>query len=115
VKGAARPGKRPESELLGHSDFAVGSAPPGPTSDLRTDCFGSFWWFVSPPDLPPGPPDDLGSGDNRIIAPVRRRRGLCEILLVKAVEAGPTAEDFAADIGGDAGVGQHPGGHVGEA
>src|SRR5215472_10534103 len=49
-----------------------------------------------------------------VVAPLGGGRGLVEIGDGEAVEASAAAEDLAADLGGDAGVGQHPCRHLGE-
>src|SRR5215472_3085999 len=49
-----------------------------------------------------------------VVAPLGGGRGLVEIGDGEAVEASAAAEDLAPDLGGDAGVGQHPCRHLGE-
>src|SRR5262249_53862612 len=51
----------------------------------------------------------------KVVAPLRRRPGLGEVRLAKAIEARTAAEDPAADLRSDAGVPQHPLRHLGKA
>src|SRR6266481_647628 len=50
-----------------------------------------------------------------VVAPLGGGAGLGEVGLTETVEPGPAVEDLRGEIGGDAGVGQHPGRDVGEA
>src|SRR5437588_3098952 len=50
-----------------------------------------------------------------IVAPPCRGGGFVEIGVGEAVEAGAAAQDLAADLGCDAGIGQHPGRYLREA
>src|SRR5215469_18427543 len=57
---------------------------------------------------------ELSSRWRDIVAPLRGGCRFVKVGVGKAVEASAAPEDLAADLGGDAGVGQHPRRHLGE-